>query len=108
VGKRSYPVDKELLGLITAIRVSHHDMARLYSQGQCYNFALIIKSVRPKAVIHYAYAEGHVYTEVGGRLYDINGVKPKPAHEYPAIPYLEHRRGDKPHRWGRRDKRRLS
>jgi hypothetical protein len=108
MGKCYYPVDQELLRFISAIRNSHPDMVRLYSEGQCYNFALIIRSIRPEAEIRYAYVEGHVYTEVGGRLYDIRGVKPNPAHKYTHIPYLEHRRGHKPHRWGRGDTRRLS
>lgn len=102
------PLDKELMAFITAIRDSHPDMVRLYTQGQCYNFALIIKTIRPQAVIHYSHREGHVYTEVGGRLYDIQGVKPYPAASYVDIPPLDHRRGDKPHRWGARDRRRLS
>ena len=101
-------VDEELLKLITAIRDSHPDMVRLYSEGQCYNFALIIRSIRPEAVIHYSHVEGHVYTEVNGRLYDIRGVKSLPAEKYPDIPILDHRCPHRPHRWGRGDRRRLS
>lgn len=99
--------DLELLKFITAIRMSHPDIERLYLEGQCYNFALIIKTIRPEAMVHYSYKEGHVYTEVGNRLYDIRGVLPLPANSYPDIPVLDHRNGDRPHRWGNRDKRKL-
>lgn len=100
-------VDHELLRFITAIREAHPDNQKLYMEGQCYNFALIIRTIRPEAVIHYSHLEGHVYTEVNGRLYDIRGALPLPAERYTNIPVLDHRCGDKPHRWGRRDKRTL-
>lgn len=100
------PVDKELLRFIAALRTSWVDMEYLFTNGQCYNFALIVRSIRPQAVVHYDQVEGHVYVEVGGRLYDIRGVLPLPAHRYPGIPVLDHKRGHKPHRWGPSDTRR--
>lgn len=101
-------VDSELLTFISAIRNSHPDMVKLYTEGQCYNFALIVRTIRPKAVIRYSHLEGHVYIEVGGRIYDIHGVLPFDAEHYEdTIPVLDHRHGDRPHRWGTRDKRKL-
>lgn len=94
----------KVVALITTIRNSHPDMEELYLFGQCYNFFLILRSQFPEAIPYYDTMEGHVYTKIGKYWYDIRGV------HYRVSDYcqeLEHRRGDKPHRWGKRDRRRL-
>lgn len=98
-------VDRELVKLIDAIKSSHPSMERLYREGQCYNFFRIIRSVRPTAVAWYSMSEGHVYTQVGRAFYDIRGYRPY----IPAdLHVLDHRHGDRPHRWGKRDRRTLT
>lgn len=91
--------------LISSIRNSHPDMERLYMEGQCYNFHLILRSVYPNAVAWYDYNEGHVYTKIDQYWYDIRG-KHYRLSRYSSV--LDHRNGDKPHRWSGRDKRKLS
>jgi hypothetical protein len=44
------------------------------------------------------------YTKINNYFYDINGVHLKVPDN---IELLDHHCGDKPHRWGKRDKRKL-
>jgi len=98
--------DQRLLKFISAIRDSHPDMVELYTQGQCYNFFLIIRSLWPAAVAYYDHIQGHVYTALGGRLYDIRGVLPLPLKRY-GYDKLSHVDGHRPHRWANGETRRL-
>jgi len=91
---------RDILRLITAIRTSHKDIERLYLEGQCYNFFKILCAVYPCAECWYDPAEGHVYTKIGRYFYDIRGVQFASG----LVP-LDHLNGDRPHRWGSRDKR---
>lgn len=101
-------IDRELVRTIDAIRASHPDMEDLYMNGRCYDFFLIIRSLRPNAVAWYDYNVGHVYALVNDRLYDIRGVHPKGAQHRKWMAKLDHKFGHRPHRWGMRDSRRLS
>jgi len=91
--------------LIARIRDAHPDNECLYMEGQCYNFALILREIFEDAEIWWDTSEGHVYTKIGRCWYDIRGKHVKVSS---ACAPLDHTRGDKPHRWGPRDKRRLS
>lgn len=96
---------EKILALITAIRESHPDMEYLYTQGQCYNFYKILKSVFPEAECWYAQIEGHVYSKIGDSWYDIRG-------RYEIVtedcqPMDEIGLADLPENWGPRDTRRL-
>lgn len=94
----------KVVRFLNAIRRSHPDMVELYTQGQCYNFHLILREVFPDAVAWYDPVEGHVYSKIGDCWYDIRGRHFKLD---PRASILDHRMSDKPHRWGGRDRRRL-
>ena len=89
---------------VDLLRNAHPDNEEMYMRGQCYNFSLILRELNPGARIYYSAMEGHVYTEIDGYFYDIRG-------KHLTVPddleLLDHRRGDKPHRWGSRDRRKL-
>jgi hypothetical protein len=94
---------KQILALCDAIRNSHPDMEYLYTQGQCYNFALILRTQFP-GEIWYDQIEGHVYYKVDDVWYDVRGRHYKIGE---TASRLEHRDGHRPHRWGLGDRRRL-
>lgn len=99
------PIDQPLLRTIDAIRSSHPDMERLFMEGCCYAFHLILRAQRPAAEAWYSRIEGHVYTRLDGRFYDIRGARlTVPDDTAP----LDHRLSDKPHRWRLRDTRRFA
>ena len=58
---------------IKVVEESHPDMVALFTQGQCYNFHLILKQVFPKAEGYWSHREGHCYTKIGRCYYDIRG-----------------------------------
>lgn len=93
---------QQVLKLIEAIRSSHPDMVKLYTEGQCYQFYLILRSQWPDAKAYYSRIEGHVYTMIDFELYDIRGrwiVHPKD------LELLDHNTSYPPYRWGRGDQR---
>lgn len=90
---------------MSALRGGWPDMEALFMSGQCLTLALMLRSIWPDAEILYSRAEGHVYTRIDGRLYDIRGrhlVGPGD------LAPLDWREGDRAHRWSRRDMRRLT
>ena len=94
----------KLINLISSIRSSHCDMVYLYTEGQCYNFALILRGQFPGGELWYSHKEGHMYYYIYSRWYDIRGEHfscPPDCKKY--IPIDR----DPAHRWGGRDKRRL-
>lgn len=96
---------RDVTRFLDALRASHQDMEAMYTQGQCYNLFLLLRTVWPQAQAFYSMAEGHVYVKIGGAFFDIRGRQfslPKD------LAPLNHRRDDKPHRWGKRDARRLT
>lgn len=97
-------VDHALVRFIDTVRDAHPDMLPLFMDGQCYNFFRVIREIRPQAEAWYSWCEGHVYVRVGRCFYDIRGAHVMVPRD---MMKLDHRNGDAPHRWGRRDKRRL-
>lgn len=95
-----------LVPLIEAIRNSHPDMQKLYMEGQCYNFHLIIKSLFPEAECYYNQIEGHILTRLGGEYYDIRGMMEELPEGYE--PFDKTGITDHPSNWGKRDTRRLT
>jgi hypothetical protein len=92
--------------VITTIRNSHKDIENLYLNGQCYNFYLILRSIfGPKVECWYDYEAGHIYSKIGKYWYDIKGKHLKVG-DY-CEPFNHKDCYDKPHRWGKRDNRRL-
>jgi len=96
--------NKQVVRLIDAIRNTHPDMEDLFLRGQCYNLFRILRSIYPQAVAWYSMREGHVYVEIDGYYYDIRGYHLTVPDD---LETLDHQRGDRPHRWGNRDSRRL-
>lgn len=86
----------KVLRVISRIRDGNPDAVRLYTQGQCYNFSLLLKEIFPEAEIWYDQVEGHVYSKIGEFWYDIRGRHFKVADS--CLP-LNHRDGHPPHRW---------
>jgi len=56
---------------IKTIRESFVGSERVYTEGSCYQFYRILKSVYPQAISWYNM--DHVITEIDGRFYDITG-----------------------------------
>lgn len=59
--------------LITAIRNSFPGATTVYTKGACFEFYKILKSVFPDAEPYYDHHEGHVYTKIDNKYYDIDG-----------------------------------
>ena len=97
-------VDWQLVRMLDTLRTSHPDIEALYLYGQCYNLFRLIRVWRPDAEPWYDQMEGHIYTRVGAYWYDIRGVHYR---LNSSASVCDHQRGDKPHRWGGRDTRRL-
>lgn len=96
----------QVLGVITAIRESHRDMVYLYTEGQCYNFYKILRSIFGVGVeCWYDSVVGHVYSKIGDVWYDINGCYDKRPGD--AEPMELAMSSDHPENWGTRDTRRL-
>lgn len=95
---------KKILKLITAIRDSHPDMVTLYTEGQCYNFALILRS-QFDGEFWYSYSEGHMYFKIDYYWYDIRGEHKRESKDSCLYSFKD---GDPAYRWGRRDRRRLA
>lgn len=78
-------------------------MLELYTNGQCYSFHLILRSVYKDAQ---AYYNGwHVYTKIDDKFYDIQGVY---LGNTEGLYKLDYGNSHKPHRWGKGDRRRLA
>lgn len=59
------------LTIIRTIRESFTGSVEVYTQGSCYKFYLILKSIFPQSEAYYD--NDHVITEIDGLFYDING-----------------------------------
>lgn len=62
----------EVLDIISLIRESSPELqTRIFTEGACYQFYLILKKLFPRAVPFYD--GNHVVTYIGGKCYDITG-----------------------------------
>ena len=100
-----YSKRESVENLISVIRNSHPDMVILYTQGQCYNFHLILKQVFPSAVPFHSVNEGHIYTKLFDRFYDIRGRIAYPPRDLKEMSKDEQ---DDAATWGDNETRRLS
>ena len=89
---------------LSALRDTHPDMVDVFTKGRCYSLFELMRTVWPQARAHYSAIECHVYVDIDGSIFDIRGRHFKPPAD---LDLLDHRRGDKPHRWGKRDARRI-
>jgi hypothetical protein len=100
------PNESWILGIITSIRESHPDLTLLYTEGQCWNFYKILKSIFGDVVAAwYDPVEGHMYSKIGDAWYDIRGQHKTVAET--CRPYSEVQSSDHADNWGTRDTRRL-
>jgi len=69
----------KVVRFISAVRELSPMMTTICTQGSCYPFYELLKTVFPAAVPYYN-DKAHVVTKIGDRFYDITGeVKPKNA-----------------------------
>lgn len=90
---------------LAALRDCHSDMVEVFTRGQCYSLFLLLRTVWPDAEAWFSKIEGHVYIKIDGAFYDIRGKHFRPPAD---LKRLDHKNGDRPHRWGGRDKFRMS
>jgi hypothetical protein len=62
---------RKILKFIKTVRESVKGMEFVYTNGSCYQFYLILKSIIPEAESWYD--SDHVITKIGERFYDITG-----------------------------------
>lgn len=89
---------------LASLRDGWPDMVDLFMRGQCLTLAMMLRGFFPEAAIMYSRGEGHVYTDIGGRLYDIRGRHSRAPDDLAPLDFAH---GDRPHRWAKRDARRL-
>lgn len=94
-----------ILHAMHTLRSGWPDMARLFKEGQCYTLARMIQILVPNCEIMYSSREGHVYLRHEDHIYDIEGQHLTPPED---LELLDHKCGDRPHRWAARDTRYLS
>ena len=81
---------------ISALRNSHEHMRGVFRHGGCYEMYRIIRAIEPGARAWHI--DGHVYTEVDDRLYDIDGEwRPQPDQRKRLEPLF--RNGRRPWLW---------
>lgn len=59
--------------LLTAMRKNIKQADVMFTQGKCYQLYLMLSDLYPQAVAWYEPVDGHVFTEIDGKFYDING-----------------------------------
>jgi hypothetical protein len=104
--KMDFRVGKDRIEIaLDELRTGWPFMGELFMRGQCITLFKMLKALFPQAQAYYSNMEGHVYTRIDGKFYDIRGkhvVLPSDLH------VLNWKEGDKPHRWPTRDKRVLT
>lgn len=60
---------------IERLRFAVPDAEVVFKNGSCFQLFLMIRAFRPDAIAWYDSIVGHVYTEVDGRFYDIDGPR---------------------------------
>lgn len=59
--------------LVNAMRKNIKQADVMFTQGKCYQLYLMLSDLYPQAVAWYEPVDGHVFTEIDGKFYDING-----------------------------------
>lgn len=60
--------------LIAAMRIGLNNAAHAFKNGKCFQLHRVLKCLYPDAICWYDPVEGHVYTEICGMFYDIDGA----------------------------------
>ena len=71
------------ISLVTAMRKNIKQADVMFTQGKCYQLYLMLADLYPQSVAWYDPIIGHVYTEIDGKYYDING-------EHESLPERSH------------------
>ena len=79
-------MEERIISIIKAIRESFGGSVGIYTQGNCYQFYEILKTIFPEAEAYEG--GGHVWTKIDGKFYDIRGKLEK---DYDLIPVHESR-----------------
>lgn len=74
----------KILRIIKRIRESLKDSVKVYTQGNCVQFAVILKEIYPQGTI--MWNEDHAIFELNSRYYDVTGEVSKTNH-MPLIEY---------------------
>lgn len=95
--KKTRIIDVETF--ISLIKESNKESVNIYKNGQCYNFARILRYVFPDHEFYYDHIQGHVYSKIGNFYYDIDGLYRGSTKNFSKLDYtIPH----KPHRWHKR------
>jgi hypothetical protein len=71
------------INLLAAMRKNIKQADVMFTQGKCYQLYLMLSDLYPQATAWYEPIDGHVFTEIDGKYYDING-------EYESLPERSH------------------
>ncbi len=63
---------------LAILRDTHSSMVPIYTQGGRFHLYRILREIWPQAEAHYCVPEGHVYTRIDERWYDIKGRCARP------------------------------
>ena len=63
------------LDIARDLRDTHPDFSHIFKNGGCYRFHKLVSCVFPEAEAYYDPIEGHVYTLIDGRFFDISGER---------------------------------
>lgn len=66
--------------LCHAIKNSFENAEYVYRNGGCFEFYKILRSVFKDAEPFYNWDEGHVYTRIDGKFYDVRGLRAHGGH----------------------------
>lgn len=60
--------------LLHSIKSNVHNSEHYFTNGGCFQLYLMLKSIWHDAEAWYDAIDGHVYTKISGRYYDIKGI----------------------------------
>lgn len=76
--KTSFSRAQQITRMIRHLRNTHPEMTDTFTRGGCFQLYLMLKAIEPSAEAWYSDWEGHVYTRLGSRFFDINGCATPP------------------------------
>jgi len=78
------------VNLVNAMRKNIKQADVMFTQGKCFQLYLMLADLYPQAVAWYEPIQGHIFTEIDGRFYDIHG-------EYESLPANSYLFADEEH-----------
>ena len=89
---------KGVMKLISALRATVPNPDEHFTQGRCYELAMVLRTVYPEGELWYSYKHGHMYYKLRDKYYDITGRHfkiPSPSSKY------DFRDGHPAYRWNK-------